>query len=202
MYPEGFRPFNPLGKVSIYRRHLPHWRQDGATYFVTFRLADSLPNERLAELKHLKSSWQERHPVPWNTEDWESYNREITRKVEQWLDAGHGNCWLKGEKVAGCLGETLRHFDTLHYDLFCYVIMPNHCHLAIRPLALHSLESILKSRKSMATRLINPLIESSGYLWQQESYDRIVRDREHLRRVLRYTGNRKAMIESFVIANI
>ena len=109
--------------------------------------------------------------------------------VQQWLDAGHGRCWLKWRKVADCLADTIRHFDRRHYDLFCYVIMPNHCHLLIKPLALHSLESILKSRKSMATRLINRIIISSGNLWQQESYDRIVRDREHLRRVLRYIEN-------------
>jgi len=38
----------------MYHRNLPHWRQDGATYFVTYRLADSLPQCKLDELKELK----------------------------------------------------------------------------------------------------------------------------------------------------
>ena len=44
----------------MYQRHLPHWRQDGATYFVTFRLADSLPQSKLDELKALKAEWEKR----------------------------------------------------------------------------------------------------------------------------------------------
>ena len=45
--PPGFRGLNPEQPVQIYYRHLPHWRQAGATYFVTFRLADALPQEKL-----------------------------------------------------------------------------------------------------------------------------------------------------------
>ncbi len=36
-----FRPFNPNGDVKVYLRNLPHWRQPGATYFVTFRQAET-----------------------------------------------------------------------------------------------------------------------------------------------------------------
>ena len=44
--PPGFRGLDPDKRIRIYTRHLPHRRQDGATYFVTFRLADSLPEDR------------------------------------------------------------------------------------------------------------------------------------------------------------
>ena len=40
--PPGFQGLRTDIPVTVYYRHLPHWRQDGATYFVTFRLADSL----------------------------------------------------------------------------------------------------------------------------------------------------------------
>ena len=36
---------------EYYRRHLPHWQPAGATLFVTFRLAGSLPRSRIAELQ-------------------------------------------------------------------------------------------------------------------------------------------------------
>ncbi len=42
--PAGFRGLDPDLEVRIYRRGLPRWRQEGATYFVTFRLVDSLPD--------------------------------------------------------------------------------------------------------------------------------------------------------------
>ena len=44
-----FRPFNPDGELHIYCRNLPHWRQSGATYFVTFRQDDSIPAKVLKE---------------------------------------------------------------------------------------------------------------------------------------------------------
>jgi hypothetical protein len=44
-----FQPFNPDGELRIYVRSLPHWRQPGATYFVTFRQGDSIPERVLAE---------------------------------------------------------------------------------------------------------------------------------------------------------
>jgi hypothetical protein len=58
--PPGFQGLHPDKPVTVYQRHLPHWRQDGATYFVTFRLADSLPQSKLEELAGLKAAWERR----------------------------------------------------------------------------------------------------------------------------------------------
>ena len=44
--PPGFRGLDPHRPVKIYTRNLPHWRQAGASYFVTFHLADALPAAR------------------------------------------------------------------------------------------------------------------------------------------------------------
>ena len=52
--PEGFTPLDWEREIVIYKRNLPHWRQEGATYFVTFRLADSLPREAIRELQNLQ----------------------------------------------------------------------------------------------------------------------------------------------------
>src|SRR5262249_62338873 len=61
--PPGFQGLHPDNPVTVYQRHLPHWRQDGATYFVTFRLADSLPQSKLDELALLKEAWERQHPL-------------------------------------------------------------------------------------------------------------------------------------------
>ena len=55
--PPEFRGFDETLPVRFYRRHLPHWRQEGATYFVTFRLADALPQNKLRELAALREQW-------------------------------------------------------------------------------------------------------------------------------------------------
>ncbi|MDH3718696.1 MAG: hypothetical protein OES79_11305, partial [Planctomycetota bacterium] len=44
--PPGFRGLHPDLLIEIYIRTLPHWRQKGATYFVTFNLSDALPTAK------------------------------------------------------------------------------------------------------------------------------------------------------------
>jgi hypothetical protein len=52
----GFQPMNPREAVSIrHGSNLPHWTQTGATYAVTFRLADALPVEVVAEWERERS---------------------------------------------------------------------------------------------------------------------------------------------------
>lgn len=49
-----FDPSEPIGSLS---GNLPHWRQDGTTYFVTFRTADSLPQEKLRQWVVEREEW-------------------------------------------------------------------------------------------------------------------------------------------------
>jgi hypothetical protein len=62
--PPGFQGLHPDKPVTTYVRHLPHWRQGGATYFVTFRLGDSLPQSKLDELDQMRREWEQQHPPP------------------------------------------------------------------------------------------------------------------------------------------
>src|SRR5262249_5869453 len=61
------RGMDPHGEVQITRRNLPHWRQPGAAYFVTFRLADAVPATLLREWKEELETWRKFHPEPWDT---------------------------------------------------------------------------------------------------------------------------------------
>ena len=58
--PEDFKPFDWRGDFWNYERNLPHWRQPGVTYFITFRLNDSLPREVVEAAKREKQAWNER----------------------------------------------------------------------------------------------------------------------------------------------
>lgn len=62
--PPGFQGLHPDKPLTFYMRDLPHWRQEGATYFVTFRLADSLPQAKLRELDELRKLWRAKFPRP------------------------------------------------------------------------------------------------------------------------------------------
>ena len=68
--------------------------------------------------------------------------------------------------------------------------MPNHVHAILRPLQPKTdpLEKILQSRKRRTSREINSKLGLAGELWQEESFDRIIRDEEHLDRCLQYIG--------------
>src|SRR5579863_3252461 len=93
--PPGFQGLRPDKPLTVYQRHLPHWRQDGATYFVTFRLADSLPRSKLDQLECFKVEWERRHPPPRSNVALEELARKVQGWVERWLDQGMGSCVLK-----------------------------------------------------------------------------------------------------------
>ncbi len=183
----GLRDDLPL---TVYQQTLPHWRQDGATYFVTFRLADSLPQSKLHELRQFKAEWKRQHSPPQTKEDAGWFSRETMQRVERWLDQGIGSCVLKSPEAAASLVDSLHAGDDSRFELGCYVVMPNHVHAIVHPLdaANQQLEMILKSRKASSACEINRQLGRSGTLWQRDNYDRIIRDEEHLYRVIQYIG--------------
>ncbi len=185
MPPAGFSGLNPHEPVTLYRRHLPHWRQDDATYFVTFRLADSLPKSKLEQLKSDREAWLQRHPDPTDA-DWQEFCRRFFDRIERYLDGGHGACVLRNETAARIVDDALHHFQDKRYLLSCACVMPNHVHVILRPFSKFSLESILQSWKRHTARQINKLLSRGGTLWQEESFDRIVRDCAHLRGIISY----------------
>lgn len=192
--PLGFRGLDPHKPLRVYYRHLPHWRQDGATYFVTFRQMDSLPQNKLNELEAMKREWERKNPEPRSAELWDQLTRETMTKVEDWLDQGMGSCVLKHDWARKLLVDSMHHFDDDRYELDCHVVMPNHVHLLVRPLVpdKYPLEKILQSWKLYTSRRINAGLGRHGSLWQQESFDRIIRDEEHLYRSIQYIGRNPA----------
>jgi REP element-mobilizing transposase RayT len=186
--PSGFRGLDAHLPVRRYQRHLPHWRQDGATYFVTFRLADSIPQQHLQALKRWRATWEKDHPEPRSEDDWQALAREITSKTEAWLDEGYGDCVLGNMAAADSMTEALLKFQDARCVTTCLVVMPNHIHAVMRPLSGFELEDLLQGAKGYVARKLNEALGRSGQLWEEESYDRIIRDEEHLWRVIQYIG--------------
>lgn len=192
--PPGFQGLRDSLPLHRYARNLPHWRQEGATYFVTFRLADSLPVARLHELAGLRNEWERRHPPPRTGQVGEEWQRIEWVKTEQWLDAGEGECLLRAPEHWAEVQDSLHHFaepaGSARYELGAYVVMPNHAHAIVRPLepARWPLEAIVGGWKRHSSHRIHEVLGRQGRLWQEESFDRIVRDEEHLWRSLQYIG--------------
>ena len=188
-------PFSPLADTHKYRRHLPHWRQHGATYFVTFRLHDSIPRnvwerfceERINWLQRRVSqepaittdSWKESLSKLSNS-DREEYHRLYHQRIDSFLDTGVGACWLRQPRIGTIVSDTMQFFDGDRYLLGDFVIMPNHVHALVTPTENWRLEKITHSWKSYTAKEINRALDRGGQFWQRESFDHIVRNDRRL----------------------
>ena len=173
------------------RGALPHLKRKGASYFVTFRLAGTLPVEILLRLKRereaiIQTAMTHNRSLTWQ-EERELFNW-YSDKVDKYLDAGHGECWLRQPEIAALVADALRFFSGQRYTLSAWVIMPNHVHVVVRPEGDWSLSQILKSWKTFTAREANLRLKRTGQpFWQSESYDHYCRDDEDLARCCRYT---------------
>src|SRR6266581_288615 len=64
--PSAFVPLDEQRAVRIYQRNLPHWRQEGCAYFVTFRLGDSIPDGVRRRWEYEKQMWLKRHGIEYD----------------------------------------------------------------------------------------------------------------------------------------
>ncbi|MBC7077108.1 MAG: DUF1156 domain-containing protein, partial [Synergistales bacterium] len=74
--------------------------------------------------------------------------------------------------------RALQHWNGDRLRLHQTVVMPDHVHALIEPLKGYELSKVLHSIKSFTANEINRELGRTGPLWQPESFDRIVRDRE------------------------
>jgi REP element-mobilizing transposase RayT len=77
------------------------------------------------------------------------------------------------------------------FDLHAAVVMPDHVHLLLTPLSdekswPYSLPAILKSIKGTSARSVNKLLEKTGPVWQEESFDHVLRSDESFEDKLEY----------------
>lgn len=179
--------FNPRSYARISEGgNLPHWHQQGKIQFVTFRLADSLPQSRIGFLKDEIERFTAANPKPWDGKTLERYRELIGPIEEKLLHQGYGLCPLKNVEIREILIEALHFRDGQDYRLLAYVIMPNHVHLLLLPLEDNSLTDILHSVKLYSSRRVNRNLQTSGPLWMRESFDRLVRNSNELIRYIDY----------------
>ena len=180
------KPFNPRAEIAVTRRNLPHWQQAQCTYFVTFRLADSLPQTKLRAWREERDMWVACHPKPWDEATQDEYETRFMDRIQKWLDSGYGSCALGRVDVRQIVMGALRYFDGQRYRLGDGVLMPNHVHVLVTPIGEWTLSSILHSWKSYTSNQINRVLNRSGTFWMDENFDHIVRSKEQLRFYQRY----------------
>jgi len=163
-----FIEFDFANGLTVSERRLPHWQQDGVMYFITFRLADSIPQAKLNQWRYEHDIWRQKHPEPCSAEERREYYEHFPRRLQEWLDNSYGTCLLRDPALAEIVGGVLKHFDGTRYVLDDWVVMPNHVHLLVQP-QTHTLSQILHSWKSFSATAINKVVNARGKLWQEES---------------------------------
>ncbi len=170
---------SPAWKGWYYSGSAPHRDVPAVYQFITFRLADSLPQSLLRQLL------KEDRSMPAMQQD--GFRR---RSIEGWLDAGLGCCALAHPELAAVVREALFHHDGRRYRLIAWCIMPNHVHVLIEP--QYSLPRIVQTWKSMTTRwmLLHNARLGLGVpgrtLWMRDYWDRFIRDEQHLTTAVHY----------------
>jgi putative transposase len=185
-----------LGFLGWHERgYLPHCDFPDLVQFVTFRLEDSMPASRRSEWEHLLK-----------IED----VRDRRTKLEEYLDRGVGECWLRDHRVALMAEEGLLYFHNQRYELLAWCVMPNHVHVLVdvqqTPLwkiiqgwkvhvANESRHLLVPERRAPSRPVPNaendePRRRSALRLkWQREYWDTFMRDEEQEKTAIRYTEN-------------
>ena len=201
--------FQDIMIKTFYRNRLPHLVPIGATFFVTFRLADSLPLKVLTQIKkEYEFKIQQLYSEQPKNYQWliQKTHKQFYAKFDNQLDRSlFGECHLKNPEIAKTVTDKLRELDGELYDLHAYCIMPNHVHLLIDtfqqllepdgtskeeiPKDYIQLDMIMKRIKGSTARTANLQLNRSGTFWQKDSYDHFVRNEREWRNIVAYILN-------------
>ena len=149
--------WNHLG-MAFYRRRLPRLYGIGEPVFLTWRLHGSLPPHRVFPAESVNSG-------------------RAFAAMDRLLDQARGGpFYLRQPAIADMIVEAMQYNvgPLGHYVLHAFVVMPNHVHLLVTPVA--ALPKLTKSLKSITAKRANVMLGCTGSpFWQEESYDHLVR---------------------------
>jgi putative transposase len=96
-----------------------------------------------------------------------------------------GPLYLREPKIASMVIDAMRYRNSRQYRLHNYVVMANHVHLLITP--FEPVSHLMQSLKRFTAREGNRMLALTGQpFWQEESYDRLVRDDQEFHSIARY----------------
>jgi REP element-mobilizing transposase RayT len=174
-------------EIEQTQNRLPHWEQDGKTYFITFHLADSIAQELVSRWAVERAAWMRFHPEPWTPEQESEFHALFSRREEEWLDAGYGSCILRERLARDVLVKSLLKFDGERYRMWSFVVMPNHAHLLVSLASGVVLARVVQGWKGVSSRRIRECVAiSNRAIWQKDYFDRLIRDSGHFWNVARY----------------
>ncbi|MBN1669936.1 MAG: transposase [Kiritimatiellae bacterium] len=171
--------------ISFWRGALPHWEVVDGRYFVTVRLANSLPRRVIEDLAALLGDVEQ--------SDYLNKSRKYFNKMEQWLDKNTGDAWFSSPEVAGIVKATIEKYSRLGYwHMIASVTMPNHVHLFFR-CGSRPLSQVMRDFKRYTGRACNQVLNRKGMrFWQREWFDHWSRSVQEDDKIVSYIRNNPA----------
>jgi putative transposase len=192
--------FNRDEPFSIIEKVTPHWAQSGCVVFITWRIKDSLPASAIqhieSELKHYRE--ESKNPKKMELEEEADLLGMSCRQLLSWkafhlyekyVDAGHGECYLKRPSLRRIVFESLLKFDRDRYYITDLVIMPNHLHLLV---AFPNEAGLLRQSeawKRYTARCINQEVGRRGDFWMPGQFDHLVRSEKQFEFLREYIAD-------------
>jgi putative transposase len=158
--------------VTLYRRRLPHVYETQNPVFLTWRLNGSLPANRKFHGGSLTSG-----------QAFVTMDRLLDEQTT-------GPLYLARPAIAALVVEAIHHNAEVlqHYQLHAFAVMPNHVHLLATPAI--PLPKLTRSLKGITAKRANEIMALTGtHFWQEETYDREVRDQREFERIHLYIEN-------------
>jgi REP element-mobilizing transposase RayT len=177
-----------LHATRFNRGNLPHSEVENGRYFVTVRLADSIPHSSVLRLQEIHRSLS---AITARSTAFTGLQREYFQTMEKYLNAGAGECVLREPFNAELVIEELESLTDWHVAVPHYTIMPNHWHALItpKPECTRSLAEIMKRLKGRTGKRLRSAIGGSGPIWQREWFDRWIRDEGEWNKTVTYIQN-------------
>jgi len=175
--------------------YLPHIYPVGATFFITFRLADSLPQYIVSELKATFAKAEidilnEDIPTAKKNNKIQQLRKEVFGTYDHQLDSQpYGACYMNNSKVAQIIWDKVFAYSNQYYKVDALSIMPNHVHMLLdtsvqlpaewsaggRPPDYVDVDKWMQLIKGGSAYSVNRYLGRTGTLWAKESYDHFVR---------------------------
>jgi REP element-mobilizing transposase RayT len=171
------------------RGYLPHWEMQAATYSITYRLHDSLPQHVVHALNEERRAIARLHANGRTAIDRAHIRFAFEHAIDRSLDCGHGAAHLADDRVANIVASNLEHFAGRDYELLAWCVMPNHVHVVMRVISGRALASIIHSWKSYTAKEANRILGRDGPFWSREYFDRIIRSPDDLSWTVEYVRN-------------
>jgi len=178
------------------RGYLPHFDSPDHIQHVTVHLVDSLPKSAIERVDQMIEAMPDCEGIV-----------ERRKRLHDWIDAGHGACYLGKAECAKVVQDAFLYFNEERYHLYAWVVMPNHFHVLFQPVNGWAMAKIVASWKRFTATEIKIVLRArqesarqesgdpgsanlrigiSEPLWPREYWDRYIRSEKHLRATIAY----------------